>query len=576
MIASRKREICWVTTLDDQGETIREPRIAPLNRDEQIARLSRESFDLAVIGGGVNGAAITRDAAMRGLSVALIERDDFAGATSSRSSKLIHGGLRYLPQGELRLVRTALAERERLRRLTAPHLVKPLRFLFPLYRGRGPGRIALGAGLWLYDLFARPPRAERHRRVNRAQALAAEPMLNPAALVGGAFYYDAGGDDARLTIENVLDAAYHGGAIANYVELERFAHAEGRIAAAEVRDRLGGRRLELRARLFVNAAGPWIDDLRRLDDPAASPSVRLTKGVHLMIDRKRLPVREALVLGDAQGRIVFVIPHGEEVLLGTTDTDFDGDRERVAPEPEDIEYLLGVVAQSLPGATLTADDVTASFAGLRALASARDGRAPSAVSREEVIVESGSGLLSIAGGKLTTHREIAERIVNRVASILGRGAGLAPTRDTPLPGARAVEIEDSGGAAQALAALPADLREAMAARYGTRAIVPASLLRQSPDLARPLAPGCPVAAAEVIYAIRYEMAASVADFIRRRTALSWRHPRCARAAAEATARLMAAELGWDRAREQSEREQAEIDASNPAPPARPDAGAAQP
>ncbi len=557
-------------TPEDQGQTINQPRTAPLNRDEQLARLGRESFDLAIIGGGINGAAIARDAAMRGLNVALIERGDFAGATSSRSSKLIHGGLRYLPQGELRLVRTALAERERLRRLTAPHLVKPLRFLFPLYHGRGPGRFALGAGLWFYDLFARTPRAERHRRVNPARALAAEPMLNPVALAGGAFYYDAGGDDARLTIENVLDAAYHGAAIVNYVELERFSHAAGRIAAAGMHDRLGGTRLELRARLFVNAAGPWIDDVRRLDDPAAAPSVRLTKGVHLVIDRERLPVREALVLGDAHGRIVFVIPHGEVVLVGTTDTDFDGDRERVAAEPEDVEYLLGVVEQSLPGAALTPDDVAASFAGLRALAAAGDGRAPSSVSREEVIVESGSGLISIAGGKLTTHREIAERIVDRAAKILGRDAGRSPTRDTPLPGARPVEIEDSGGAAAGLAALAADLREAMAARYGTRAIVPASLVRESPELARPLAPGCPVAGAEVIYAVRYEMASSVADFIRRRIALSWRHPRYAGAAAEAAARLMAAELGWDRAREQSE-----LVACNPALPATPDGDAAQ-
>jgi glycerol-3-phosphate dehydrogenase len=464
---------------------------------------------------------------------------------------LIHGGLRYLPQGELRLVRTALAERERLRRVTAPHLVKALRFLFPVYRGRGPGRIELGVGLWLYDLFARTPRTERHRRVNRAGALAAEPMLNPQALAGGAFYYDAGGDDARLTIENALDAAYHGGAIANYVELEGFSRAEGRIAAAAVRDRPTGRRFELRARLFINAAGPWIDDVRRLDDPGVTPSVRLTKGVHLMIDRERLPVREALVLGDARGRIVFVIPHGEEVLVGTTDTDFHGDRERPAAEPEDIDYLLGVVSQSLPGAALTVADVAASFAGLRALA-AGGASAPSSVPREEVIVESRSGLISLAGGKLTTHREIAERIVNRALSILGRGQERSPTLDTPLPGARPVEIEDMNGAAQALAALPTDLREAMTARYGTRAIVAADLVRQSPALARPLAAGCPVAAVEVLYAVRYEMAASVADFIRRRTALSWRHPRRASAAAEAAARLMAGELGWDREREQAE------------------------
>jgi glycerol-3-phosphate dehydrogenase len=489
---------------------------------------------------------------MRGLSVALMERGDFAGATSSRSSKLIHGGLRYLPQGDLRLVRTALVERERLRRLTAPHLVKPLRFLFPLYHGRGPGRFALGAGLWLYDLFAGTPQAERHRRLDRASALAAEPMLNPEALVGGALYYDAGGDDARLTIENALDAACHRAAVANYVELERFSQTAGRIAGAEIFDRLRGTRLELRARLFVNAAGPWIDDVRRLDDPAAAPSVRLTKGVHLVFDRGRLPVHEAMVLGDARGRIVFVIPHGEVVLVGTTDTDFDGDREYVAAELEDVEYLLGVVEQSLPGVKLTPADVAASFAGLRALAAPGDGRTPSSVSREEVILESSSGLISIAGGKLTTHREIAERIVDRAIKILGRGAVRSPTRGTPLPGARPVEIEGSGDGAAALTLLPTDLREAITARYGTRAIVLANLVRESPELARPLAAGCPVAAAEVIYAVRYEMALSVADFIRRRIALSWRHPRYAGAAAEAGARLMAAELGWDRAREQSE------------------------
>ncbi|HZZ08848.1 MAG TPA: glycerol-3-phosphate dehydrogenase/oxidase [Candidatus Binataceae bacterium] len=523
-----------------------------------------------MVGGGINGAAIARDAAMRGLSVALIERGDFAGATSSRSSKLIHGGLRYLPQGELKLVRTALAERERLRRLTAPHLVKPLRFFFPLYRGRGPGRIALGAGLWLYDLFARTPRAECHRTVNRAGALAAEPMLNPQALVGGAFYYDAGGDDARLTIENVLDAAYHGGAIANYIELERFARAEGRIVAAEVRDRLGATRLELRARVFVNAAGPWIDDVRRLDDPAAPPSVRLTKGVHLVIDRERLPVREAMVLGDAHGRIVFVIPHGEVVLVGTTDTDFSGDRERVAAERSDVAYLLDVVWQSLPEAKLADDDVAASFAGLRALAMARNGRAPSAVSREEVIVESASGLISVAGGKLTTHREIAERIVDRAASILGRGTERSPTLDTPLPGARPTKIENAAAATHVLAGLPADLHEAMAARYGTRAIVAANLAIGSPELGHPLVPGCAVAAFEVIYAMRYEMAASVADFIHRRTGLSWRHPRYAGAAAAAAARLMAGELGWDRAREQ-----AELKVCNTAPPAMHDGGATE-
>ncbi len=490
------------------------------------------------------------------MSVALIERGDFAGATSSRSSKLIHGGLRYLPQGQLGLVRTALAERERLRRLTAPHLVKPLRFLLPLYRDRGPGRLALGAGLWLYDLFARTPRAERHRRLGRAATLEAEPMLGSEGLSGSASYYDAEGDDARLTLENALDAAYHGAAIANYVALEGFSRAGGRIAAAGIRDRLSSASFELRARVFVNAAGPWVDDVRRLDDPAAAPSVRLTKGVHLIFERSRLPVREALVLSDSAGRIVFVIPYGPSVLVGTTDTDFTGDRERVAADEADVAYLLGVLSQSLRGAGLSAADVAASFAGLRALSAAGGGRAPSSVSREEVIIESASGLISIAGGKLTTHRDIAERIVNRIAIVLGRGRGRSPTRDMPLPGARPLPNEDladaGDGRRDALGALPVEMRQAMAARYGTRASVVARLALGSPELSKPLAAGCPVAAAEVIYAMRYEMAVSVSDFIVRRTALSWRNPRCARAAAAVAARLMASELGWDRVREEAE------------------------
>src|SRR5947209_11616928 len=261
------------------------------DRERSLARLRGESFDVAVIGGGINGAAIARDAAMRGLRVALFDQGDFAGATSSRSSKLIHGGLRYLPQGQLRLVYQALHERERLRRITAPHLVHPIRFLFPFYRRRRPGRFAVSAGLMLYDLLARMPAAERHRRLDRAATRVLEAGLGAEGLCGGALYSDATGDDARLTIENVIDAAEHGAAVANYVELEGFEHAGSRIAAAAARDLATDERFEVRARMFVNAAGPWVDDLRRMDDPNCTPSVRLTKGVHLVIDAARMPVR---------------------------------------------------------------------------------------------------------------------------------------------------------------------------------------------------------------------------------------------------------------------------------------------
>ncbi len=521
----------------------------PLDREEQIARLRSETFDLAVIGGGINGAAVARDAAMRGLRVALIDKGDFAGATSSRSSKLIHGGFRYLPQGQLRLVYTALRERERLHRVTAPHLVRPIRFLFPLYRGRGFNPFVVAIGMMLYDLLARTPRAEHHRRLDASGVRAIEPSLGARGLRGGSLYYDAWADDARLTLENALDAAAHGAAVSNYIAVEALLKHGGRIAAAVTRDVAGGSAFEVSARAFVNAAGPWVDDLRRLDDPAAPQSVRLTKGAHLVFARESLPVREALVLGDDRDRIVFVMPHGRYVLVGTTDTDFDGDRECVAADRADIEYLIGVLRDGLPDIRLEISDVLSSFAGLRALIRPGDARSPSAVPREDKVLESASGLISVAGGKLTTHREIAERVVDRVMVKLSRPAGKCPTLRTPLIGARPIEIDSDP---QAIEAIPGEIREILAGRYGTRAAIPAALMVDRPELAEPLAPGCPVVGAEVIHAVRNELARTVADFVVRRTALSWRYPLEAASAAEKVASLMGSELGWDRARQEAE------------------------
>ncbi|MGA2412491.1 MAG: glycerol-3-phosphate dehydrogenase/oxidase, partial [Candidatus Binataceae bacterium] len=408
----------------------------PLGRDGQFARLRNETFDLAIIGGGINGAAIARDASLRGLRVALIDRSDFAGATSSHSSKLIHGGLRYLPQGQLRLVYHALRERERLRRVTAPHLVSPIRFLFPFRAGRHPGRIAMTAGLVLYDLFARTPSGERHRRLSSGAVRELEPALATEGLRGGAVYYDGWGDDARLTIENIIDAAIHGAAIANYAEVQGLVHKDGRLDALAVRDMETDDHFALRARSFINASGPWLDRLRLMDDPAAKPNVRLTKGVHLVVSAERVPVKNALVLTDQAGRIIFVMPHGGWTLIGTTDADFNGDPASVAADAADVDYLVGIVNDAFPVAHLAARDVAYRFAGLRVLPGNEGGRRPSAVSREEVIVESASGLLSIGGGKLTTHRAIAEKIVDRVLKRLGRPWQRSPTRTLPLPGAR--------------------------------------------------------------------------------------------------------------------------------------------
>jgi len=523
-----------------------------LIREKSLARFRDEEFDLAVIGAGINGAAVARDASMRGLRVALIERGDFAGATSSRSSKLIHGGFRYLPQGQLKLVYEALRERERLRHRTAPHLVHPIQFLFPIYRRRGFNRFTMSMGLTLYDLFARMPFKEWHSSLNPAEVRETEPALSRDGLTGGAMYFDAWADDARVTFENVLDADLHGAAVANYTEVESFGASDGKLASASVRDLIGGGAYEVRAKEFLNAAGPWVDDIRRLDDPTAQPCVRLTKGVHLVFARTLLPVRESLVLADERGRIVFVMPHDRYVLVGTTDTDFTGDPASVRTEIGDVEYLIAVLAESLPGIKLTNADVATSFAGLRALVREKDGAAPSSVPREEVILESTSGLITVAGGKFTTHREIAQKLVDLVMKRLGRRAGICPTLTTPFPGARPLEKGEESGGAAVLRTIPSAAAEILKARYGTRAPIVARIASRRPELAQPLSRGCPALGAEVVNAVVNEMAHSVGDFLIRRTSLSWRAPVEAEAAAAAVARIMAAELGWDRAREDAE------------------------
>ncbi len=524
------------------------PTEANTHRGINLARLEAETFDVAIIGGGISGAAVARDAAMRGLRTAMVDKGDFACATSSHSSKLIHGGLRYLPQARLRLVYHALRERERLRHVTAPHLVHPLKFLFPFYRGRRPSRTAVCAGLILYDLFARTAPDEKHRWLDRNGVRLCEPALRPEGLVGGAIYLDAMGDDARITLENVLDAAYRGAAVANYVTAEGFSHSGRRITALYARDLESGAQFELRARVFVNAAGPWVDEIRRLDDQGCGRLVRLTKGVHLIIESSHLPARNSLVLTDDRNRIIFLIRQDNYVLIGTTDTDFEGDCEPAGANPEDAEYLLDIINQSIPGARLRQDDVASSFAGLRALRISRHLQ-PSSVAREEVIAVSRSGLITVAGGKLTTHREIAERVVNRVMTMLGRTIEKSPTLTEPLPGARG--LAPTRGS---LGELPPELQQVLIARYGTRAEIVARIAAERSELAQRLAPETPAIAAEVIHAVRNEFARSVADFIARRTAMTWRAPAAALRSAPPVTRLMAQELGWDSERERRELE----------------------
>ena len=502
-------------------------------RARKLEQLRAGAFDLVVIGGGINGAGIARDAAMRGLRVALVEKGDFASGTSSKSSKLIHGGIRYLQMGDLRLVRTACRERDLLRRRLAPHLVQPLAFLFPVYGGDPVGLLALTAGMWLYDVLAVFRNIRRHRMLTRRRALAIEPNLRAEGLRGAALYYDCFTDDARLTLETVLAAEEEGAVVINYLEMQDFVKEGGRVIGAHLRDRLGGSELEVRAHRVVNATGPWADRVRRLDDPAAKPCLRLTKGVHVVVARERVGNVQAVVLHSPRDqRVLFAIPWGAHSIIGTTDTDFAGEPDETAADETDVEYLLEAANWSFPAAKLSAADVVSNYAGLRALVASgtEEEENPSALSREEEIFQSPSGLITLAGGKLTTYRSVAAEIVQLVTKQLGAAPRSrlrsSATAVKPLPGGRAA---DPAGMARELASndgygLTPEQISHLVARYGSRTPEIVRLLRDNSELRQMLVRGMPDIWAEAAFAVQNEMAVRPEDILFRRTHLALKEP----------------------------------------------------
>ena len=526
---------------------------AKARRRDALAALGRDTLDVLVVGGGINGAGITRDAAMRGLRVALVERGDLASGTSSRSSKLIHGGLRYLEQGDVRLVLEAVRERERLQRL-APHLVRPQEFVFPLYRGGPLGPLKLAAGLWAYDLLAGFWNVRWHRMLSPKAVAEAEPALLRDGLCGAGQYWDCRTDDARLVLETALSAAGEGALIVSYAEVAGFVKEGGRIVGARVVDRLGGE-VVARAQVVVNAAGPWVDRVVALDAPETPPRLRLTKGVHVVVPHERVGNRAAVVLSAvADRRVMFVIPWGAHTLVGTTDTDHPGGPD-VPPtvEPSDVAYLLDTVNHYFPAARLAPGDVVSAFAGLRPLIAPR-GKAtmsPSAVSREEEVFTSPSGLVSIAGGKLTTYRLVAKTVVDRTVDAL-RAAGdprrfpRSRTGEVPLPGGAAPPAALAGAALSrdGHGVAPAVI-DHLAGRYGSRLDEVLGLVARDQRLGEPIVAGLPDPRAEVVEAVEREWALTLEDVMRRRTQVALRDASAGAAAADDVAALMARPLGWD-------------------------------
>jgi glycerol-3-phosphate dehydrogenase len=475
-------------------------------------------FDLLILGGGITGAGVALDAVLRGLRVALIDKGDFASGTSSLSSKLVHGGLRYLEHGDFHLVYEALHERGRLLR-NAPHLVHPLRFLLPFYEGARVPPWKFRIGLVLYDLLAGGHNVRRSRAIALPRLHREFPGLRPEGLRGGAEYFDAQMDDARLCLEVLRTAALHGATVANYVEAVAFERG-----GVRARDHRGGREFSIAAKQVLNATGPWGDAVRRLAGDDSGPLLQPTKGVHLIAAERGLPAA-FLLLHPADGRVFFVIPWLYKTLLGTTDTACDDSPDELAVTPAEVEYLLaGFNYYFTP--PLSADDVLSSFAGLRPLIRARSGE-PSDLSREFQIHTSPSGLLTVAGGKYTTYRHMAEVITDTVVRRLGLSRRCR-TRSFRLDGAPQEPWERFApatiGSLTSRCHLHEETARHLVERYGRRAVEVTDYLDRDPALGQRVVPDEPDVLAEFAYQGDHEMALTPADFLLRRTRLGLFHP----------------------------------------------------
>jgi glycerol-3-phosphate dehydrogenase len=491
-------------------------RLDARTRAEWIRSAPERLWDLLVVGGGITGAGIALDAASRGLSVFLAERADFASGTSSRSSRLIHGGLRYLRQGQPRVTMQSAREREILRRL-APHLVQDLPFLFPIFAGPIQ-RAAVGTALWAYDAAAGFPRNRMHRSLSPLRVERVAPGLRREGLAGALLFHDARADDARLVIHVLATAALFGARVVNYAPLERFAVEDGRVAGAEFLDTLTGAALRVRARAVVAATGIWAEDIAARAPVPPPVRLRLTKGAHLVLRRTALRIAAAVVLPSPEdGRMVFAIPHDDCILLGTTDTDYHGPLHAPRADDKDIEYLLRIGRHYF--GRLDRSDLLATYAGIRPLV--RDAAAsPSATSREYRTYVSRGGLILIAGGKLTTYRRMAQEAVDLVFRTWGRRPPPCRTDRIPL-----------------LAAPPGGT---LVSRYGRLA----PEVQRRTDLMRPLADGLEWYEAEIAHAAECEMAITLADVLLRRTRAGFFLDPADHGALRRAAAILGDHLGW--------------------------------
>ncbi|MCU1525246.1 MAG: glycerol-3-phosphate dehydrogenase [Microbacteriaceae bacterium] len=527
----------------------RSSKLGPEERAAAIAALKEKELDILVVGGGIVGTGSALDAVTRGLSVGMVEARDWASGTSSRSSKLVHGGIRYLEQLDFRLVREALKERGLLLQRIAPHLVKPVRFLYPLNK-RFFERIYIGAGMLLYDVLSytggRPPGVPHHRHLTRSQVMRAAPSLAHDAMIGGITYYDAQVDDARYVASLARTASFYGAHVASRVRVEGFLKVGERVIGVKVHDLETGERFEIKAKQVVNATGVWTDDTQAMVGERGQFKVRASKGVHLVVPRDRFQSNVGLILRTEKS-VLFVIPWGRHWLVGTTDTDWHLDKAHPAATAADIDYILEHVNKVL-AVPLTREDVEGVYAGLRPLL-AGESEQTSKLSREHLVAHSVPGLVVIAGGKWTTYRIMAKDAIDAAVSALDANVPKSVTQDIGLLGAEGYQAAWNKRAKIARAFGVHKVRiEHLLNRYGVLTDELLDIIRETPSLGNPLPGADDYLEAEVVYAATHESALHLEDVLARRTRISIEAWDRGISAAPVAAKLMGGVLGWDEER----------------------------
>lgn len=510
-----------------------------------------QPFDVIVIGAGINGAGIARDASLRGLSVLLVDKQDIGAGTTSRSTRLVHGGLRYLEHRELPLVRESLREREVLLHI-APHLVHPMSFLLPIYEEHKRGPAMIRMGMMAYDALSLDKSMSRHRMLNRGEALQREPGLRREGLRGAAAYYDAQAEyPERLSLENALDARRLGAVVLPYMRVSELQRGPaGRVTGVALHDELHERDHVAHGSVIVNAAGPWVD---RVLGGIESPEERMiggTKGSHLVVEPFPGAPREAVYAEAVEdGRPYFIVPWNGLYLIGTTDSRFEGDLDAVQATDEEIAYLISETNKLIPDAALTTDKVLYTYAGVRPLPSAPEGEEGS-ITRSHVIHDHApgvEGLLSIVGGKITTYRQLAEEVVDAAVKKLDRKAGKCRTHQIPLPGGTAYPFDAFRARFRATSGLPRERADRLLRIYGTRAAEVLDYTDGNPDLREPFDADTGAIGAEVVFSLRTELAETLADVLARRTMAGF-GAGAGLVAVDAAAEIAVRHLGWSEAR----------------------------